>query len=76
MQSAHGAPGRVCFAGGEWSAETFHEDEVAFAAIGRTLERLDGKSLESGNTLFIRNTNYVAERLRESPQFAILGKQV
>jgi FkbM family methyltransferase len=48
----------------------------SYEPFGRTLERLDGKSLESGNTLFIRNTNYVAERLRESPQFAILGKQV
>lgn len=34
---AHGAPGRVCFSAGEWSAGTLHDDELDLAAIGRAL---------------------------------------
>ena len=34
---AHGAPGRVSFAGGEWSAGTLKEAACDFAAIGRAL---------------------------------------
>jgi FkbM family methyltransferase len=48
----------------------------SYQPFDRSLVRLDGKSLESGNTLFIRNVDYVAKRLRESPQFDVLGKQV
>ncbi len=39
---AHGAPGRVCFAAGEWSSETLHHDAEDLAAIGRAL-RPDGE---------------------------------
>jgi hypothetical protein len=42
----------------------------------RSLQRLEGKSRESGNTLFIRDVEYVTDRLRASPQFAVLGKRV
>ena len=34
---AHGAPGRVQFAAGEWSAATLVEDADDFAAIGKAL---------------------------------------
>src|SRR5262249_29315828 len=34
---AHGAPGRVNFASGEWSAETLKEAAHDFAAVGRAL---------------------------------------
>ena len=39
---AHGAPGRVSFAAGEWSAETFEHEAEDFAAIGRALA-VDGE---------------------------------
>jgi hypothetical protein len=34
---AHGAPGRLCFTAGEWSAETLGRDARAFSTIGRVL---------------------------------------
>ena len=34
---AHGAPGRVSFAAGEWSADTLADHAADFAAIGRAL---------------------------------------
>ncbi|WP_188394042.1 DUF4347 domain-containing protein [Mesorhizobium sp. SARCC-RB16n] len=34
---AHGAPGRVCFSAGEWSAETLEGDAEDLAAIGQAL---------------------------------------
>ncbi|MER9171980.1 DUF4347 domain-containing protein [Mesorhizobium australicum] len=34
---AHGAPGRVCFAAGEWSARTLQDDEADLATIGQAL---------------------------------------
>lgn len=34
---AHGAPGRVCFAAGDWSAETLAGEAEDLAAIGRAL---------------------------------------
>jgi len=42
----------------------------------RSLQRLEGKSRESGNTLFIRDVEYVADRLRASPQFEVLGQRL
>ena len=39
---AHGAPGRVSFAAGEWSAETLEDEADDFAAIGRALA-VDGE---------------------------------
>ncbi|MER9952498.1 DUF4347 domain-containing protein [Mesorhizobium sp. M0047] len=34
---AHGAPGLVCFAAGEWSARTLDDDALDLAAIGQAL---------------------------------------
>ena len=34
---AHGAPGRVSFAAGDWSPETFNDKSADFAAIGAAL---------------------------------------
>ena len=39
---AHGAPGRVRFAAGEWSAETLAEQAADFAAIGQALGERGG----------------------------------
>ncbi|MCI4680522.1 DUF4347 domain-containing protein [Rhodoblastus acidophilus] len=39
---AHGAPGRVCFASGEWSTATLRQDAEDLAAIGSAL-RPDGE---------------------------------
>jgi FkbM family methyltransferase len=41
----------------------------------RSLELLEGTRCEGSNTLFVRDTTYVADRLRASPQFAVLDKQ-
>jgi FkbM family methyltransferase len=46
----------------------------SYDPFARSLKALDGKSPESGNTLFIRNVELVAERLRNSPHFTALGK--
>ena len=35
---AHGAPGRVSFAAGDWSSETLEDSAGDFAAIGRALD--------------------------------------
>ena len=34
---AHGAPGRVCFASGEWSSETLENEAEDFVAISKSL---------------------------------------
>src|SRR5262249_52142304 len=34
---AHGAPGRICFAAGEWSAATLASEAKYLAAVGRAL---------------------------------------
>ncbi|WP_245275625.1 DUF4347 domain-containing protein [Mesorhizobium sp. LNHC229A00] len=41
---AHGAPGLVCFAAGEWSARTLQDDEADLATIGQALGE-DGELL-------------------------------
>lgn len=44
---AHGAPGRIAFASGDWSAETPAEHTADFAAIGRALGARGGLRLWS-----------------------------
>ncbi|QKC78798.1 DUF4347 domain-containing protein [Mesorhizobium erdmanii] len=46
---AHGAPGRVSFAAGEWSARTLDDDAVDLAAIGQALDGLGELLLWSCN---------------------------
>ncbi len=41
----------------------------------RTLTNLDGKNLNSGNTIFIRNRPFVEERLTTAPKVAVHGRQ-
>jgi FkbM family methyltransferase len=41
----------------------------------RTLINLEGKNLNSGNTLFIRNKSLVQERLRLAPKVSVYGRQ-
>ena len=41
----------------------------------RILVNLQGKNLDSGNTLFIRDKEYVLDRLNSSPKITIHGKQ-
>ena len=47
---AHGAPGRINFAAGTWSAETLAEDAKDLAAIGRALTADGGLRLWSCHT--------------------------
>ncbi|HEX4150720.1 MAG TPA: FkbM family methyltransferase [Steroidobacteraceae bacterium] len=42
----------------------------------RSLKKLKGKSLQSGNTLFIRDVDHVTERLRAAPKINVLGKEL
>jgi FkbM family methyltransferase len=41
----------------------------------RTLINLEGKNLNSGNTLFIRDKSLVEERLRLAPKVSVYGRQ-
>lgn len=57
---AHGAPGRVSFAAGEWSAETLHGDELDLAAIGQALGGFGELLLWSCNAgAGVAGTNFV-----------------
>lgn len=42
----------------------------------RTIKNLAYKNLSEGNTLFIRNTNRVLERIKNSPQINIHGTSI
>lgn len=46
----------------------------SYNPINRTLTSLNGKNLDSGNTLFIRNTSFVEERLRTAPKVTVHGQ--
>lgn len=47
----------------------------SYDPFARTLIALDGKSLDSGNTLFIRDESFVLDRLSNAPKISLLGKQ-
>jgi FkbM family methyltransferase len=47
----------------------------AYNPLNRTLVHLEGKNLNSGNTLFIRNKSFVEERLRNAPKVSVNGRQ-
>lgn len=47
----------------------------AYHPFDRTLINLEGKNMNSGNTLFIRDKPFVVERLRTSPKVSIHGRQ-
>lgn len=47
----------------------------SYDPFSRTLISLEGKNLNSGNTLFIRNRAFVEDRLRAAPKVIILGRQ-
>lgn len=47
----------------------------AYDPFARTLTDLDGKSRESGNTLFLRDVAYVRERLRAAPAVRVNGRE-
>ena len=47
----------------------------SYNPLDRTLINLEGKNLNSGNTLFIRNKPLVEERLRGAPKVSIHGRQ-
>jgi FkbM family methyltransferase len=48
----------------------------SYEPFGRTLRQMDGKKLDSGNTLFIRNVELVAEKVKAAGHFAVNGKQI
>jgi FkbM family methyltransferase len=43
--------------------------------VGRRLQDLGGKNLASGNTLFLRDVDFVARRLVDSEAFAVFGRR-
>ena len=47
----------------------------SYNPINRTLIKVDGKNLKSGNTLFIRDFSFVSERLKTAPMISISGRQ-
>ena len=47
----------------------------SYNPLDRSLINLQGKNLNSGNTLFIRDESYVLDRLKNSPKVTIHGKQ-
>jgi FkbM family methyltransferase len=47
-----------------------------YQPFARSLQKLHGKSLQSGNTLFIRNIDRVMERLRTAPKVSVLGREL
>lgn len=47
----------------------------SYNPLDRTLINLEGKNLNSGNTLFIRDKSFVEERLRDSPKVSVHGRQ-
>lgn len=47
----------------------------SYSPFDRKLTNLEGKNLELGNTLFIRDRPYVEKRLRTAPKIAVHGRQ-
>ena len=47
----------------------------SYNPLARKLINLDGKNLNEGNTLFIRDKSIVEERLRTSPMVSVHGRQ-
>ena len=47
----------------------------SYDPLDRSLIKLAGKSLASGNTLFIRDLSVVAERFASAPKVRIFGKE-
>ncbi len=47
----------------------------AYDPLQRTLADLDGKNVESGNTLFIRNKAWVKERVMTAPEVCVNGRR-
>lgn len=50
-------------------------ETYSYNPFDRTLISLEGKNLNSGNTLFIRGKSFVEERLRSSPRLRLHGSQ-
>jgi FkbM family methyltransferase len=46
----------------------------SYNPLDRSLIKLEGKNLSSGNTLFIRDTSFTLERLRSAPKVSVLGR--
>jgi hypothetical protein len=47
----------------------------SYNPFSRTLVNLEGKNLNSGNTLFIRNKSFVEDRLRVASKVTVHGRQ-
>jgi len=47
----------------------------SYHPLARTLVKLEGKNPHSGNTLFIRDQNFVEQRLTTAPKITVRGKQ-
>ena len=46
----------------------------SYNPFSRALIDLEGKNLDSGNTLFIRNKSFVEDRLRDAPKVTVHGR--
>jgi hypothetical protein len=46
-----------------------------YNAFSRELINLNGKNLDSGNTLFVRDEPFVVDRLKKASKVSVLGKQ-
>lgn len=47
----------------------------SYDPLSRRLVNLEGKSLDSGNTLFLRDLPFVQQRLRDAPKVSVNGRQ-
>ncbi len=48
----------------------------SYEPFGRSLRQMDGNKVDSGNTLFIRNVELAAERVKTAAHFAVSGKRI
>jgi hypothetical protein len=51
-------------------------NSFSYDPLSRTLKILNGKNMEQGNTIFIRDEAFVRKRLESAPKFNILGVSV
>jgi hypothetical protein len=51
-------------------------NSFSYDPLSRTLKSLNGKNMEQGNTIFIRDEAFVRKRLESAPKFNILGVSV
>lgn len=48
----------------------------SYNPLSRTLQNLNGKNGEQGNTIFVRNEEFVRKRIESAPKFNVLGVKI